>query len=377
MPDTRKTSSTVAKVVPVHRGKATGSDTCQRAWTEGDKQPEPERVPFLATTGSASDGSDTSLERTRRAWRETKRALIFSIDLERGLTGKQSPSGTPSEDSTGSSGSSASSNDDSHSDAKLVDKVPKVNRRKRKPGTSQTTKLAQLRQCCPWTVPWCLLVVSALQIAIFKLNNAALHQKLIFSPVKQHEIWRFVTYTFLHAGNIHLVLNIIIQILVGFPLETEQGHLRVLFTYFAGVMAGGLGASIFEPSLMVGASAGVYCLLVSHIPHIILNFRSLSYRFYRLAAVLMLCISDIMYSIRHCLTKGNLQPRIGVAAHISGAICGLLIGFVIYKSKVQPESCGMITVFRLLRYLAIALLVAWIGCTVLYNLDRNHVIEIL
>ena len=91
----------------------------------------------------------------------------------------------------------------------------------------------------------------------------------------------------------------------------------------------------------------------------------------------MLCISDVLYSIRHCLTKGNLQPRIGVAAHISGALCGLLIGFVIYRPKVEPEASKAIVMFRSLRYLAVVLLLAWLVGTVLYNLERSHVIQIL
>uniref|UniRef100_A0A182YFZ5 Rhomboid-like protein n=1 Tax=Anopheles stephensi TaxID=30069 RepID=A0A182YFZ5_ANOST len=425
MTDSRKPP---AKVVPVHRGKLQTSnainmaDTCQRAWIESDRhrsQPESEREPFL-TTGSGSEASETSsLECeqlcTGTRAREKKKACIFSIDLERGLgggrCGRAAEPGTPS-GSVGSTGTSSvggsSSNDNSHSDAKLVDKLRKVNRRKRKQRpASRTAKLLQLCQCCPWTVPWSLLIVSALQIAIFTYNNDAINQQLIFSPVKQYEVsvsfygsisisstavsdeifkkptllpqqvWRFVTYTFLHAGNVHLVLNIIIQILVAFPLETEQGHGKVLLVYFAGTLAGALGASVFEPTLMVGASAGVYCLLMSHIPHIIMNFRTLSYRYYRLIAVLMLCISDVMYSIRHCLTKGNLQPRIGVAAHISGALCGLLIGFVVYRSKVAPDTTKEVAVFRALRYLASVLLLAWLGCTVLYNLDRSHVIQIL
>uniref|UniRef100_A0A182VUU1 Rhomboid-like protein n=1 Tax=Anopheles minimus TaxID=112268 RepID=A0A182VUU1_9DIPT len=390
MTDSRKPP---AKVVPVHRGKTTTNaitGTCQRAWIENDRhrQPESEREPFL-TTGSGSDGSETSSLECEQLCggtrvREKKKPRIFSIDLERGggkrcdSTGDLTPSGSVGSTGTGTSaGSSSTSNEDSHSDAKLVDKLQKVNRRKRKQPASRTARLLQLCQCCPWTVPWSLLIVSALQIAIFTYNNDAINQKLIFSPVKQYEVWRFITYTFLHAGNVHLVLNIIIQILVAFPLETEQGHGKVLFVYFSGTLAGALGASVFEPTLMVGASAGVYCLLMSHIPHIIMNFRTLSYRYYRLIAVLMLCISDVMYSIRHCLTKGNLQPRIGVAAHISGAVCGLLIGFVIYRSKVEPDASKVVVMFRSLRYLATVLLLAWLGCTVLYNLDRSHVIQIL
>ena len=57
---------------------------------------------------------------------------------------------------------------------------------------------------------------------------------------------------------------------MAFPLETEQGHRPVLAVYFAGVIAGGMGASVFDPTQMVGASAGVYCLLISHVPHIVM-----------------------------------------------------------------------------------------------------------
>uniref|UniRef100_A0A182TGI3 Rhomboid-like protein n=1 Tax=Anopheles melas TaxID=34690 RepID=A0A182TGI3_9DIPT len=358
MTDSRKPMPP-ARIVPVHRGKATTTtepDTCQRAWMESDRPdraPESEREPFLVAAGG-SDGSETSSLECERLCTEQvfpKKARIFSIDLERGGGGHGKTSGqvTPS----GSVGSGdCTSNDDSHSDAKLVGGPAnrKANRRKRKRPAS---RLLQLCQCCPWTVPWGLLIVSALQIAVFTYSNDAINQKLIFSPVKQYEL------------------------LVAFPLETEQGHGKVLLVYFAGIVAGGLGASVFEPSLMVGASAGVYCLLMSHIPHIMMNFRTLSYRYYRLIAVLMLCISDVLYSIRHCLTKGNLQPRIGVAAHISGALCGLLIGFVIYRPKVEPEASKAIVMFRSLRYLAVVLLLAWLVGTVLYNLERSHVIQIL
>jgi membrane associated rhomboid family serine protease len=123
------------------------------------------------------------------------------------------------------------------------------------------------------------------------LNSDSIYQTLIFSPQKTNEVsthiigtltnketitlfyvqvWRFLTYTFLHAGTVHLTLNIIIQIMVAFPLETEQGHLQVLLVYLFGILSGSLGASVFEPTLMIGASAGVYSLLMSHIPHIVM-----------------------------------------------------------------------------------------------------------
>lgn len=61
------------------------------------------------------------------------------------------------------------------------------------------------------------------------------------------------------------------QLLVATPLETEQGHLRTLFVYFGGILFGALGSALLDPAqAMIGASAGVYSLLISHISHCVL-----------------------------------------------------------------------------------------------------------
>uniref|UniRef100_A0A182P7F9 Rhomboid-like protein n=1 Tax=Anopheles epiroticus TaxID=199890 RepID=A0A182P7F9_9DIPT len=154
MADSRKPPP--GKVVPVHRGKATtnanGSSTCQRAWIESDRQnrqPESEREPFLAGGGSGSEGSETSSLECEQLCTEVfkNKARIFAIDLERGR--KRCEKGSTS---TRIGSSDSANNDDSPSDTKLVDRALKVYQRKR-----------QFCQSCPWTVPWSLLIVSALQ----------------------------------------------------------------------------------------------------------------------------------------------------------------------------------------------------------------------
>ncbi|XP_062548968.1 uncharacterized protein LOC134213700 [Armigeres subalbatus] len=327
----------------------------------GKAQGEDPSEPFIAKDSE----SESSVESDQLYKKPNVR--IYSIDLERKVPKEKrnEPHRTSVlSGSTASNTSSESASDikqNSCFDAKLVDKFAGTNRKRRKRKDPKST-LIKLCQCCPWTVPWSLLVISAIQICSYVFNSDRFYQLLIFSPVLQHEIWRFVTYTFLHANAVHLMLNVIIQIIVAFPLETEQGHGSVLMVYFAGVIAGGMGASVFEPTQMVGASAGVYCLLISHVPHIVMNFQSLSHRYFRIMAVLVLCISDVIYSIRHCMTKGNLQPRIGVPAHVSGAICGLMIGFIVYQGeKVMP--------FRIARYAAALLLSGWVVATVMYNVE--------
>lgn len=63
----------------------------------------------------------------------------------------------------------------------------------------------------------------------------------------------------------------LLQLLVATPLETEQGHCKTLFVYLGGILFGALGSALFNPSqAMIGASAGVYSLLISHISHSVL-----------------------------------------------------------------------------------------------------------
>ncbi|KAJ6646357.1 Protein rhomboid, partial [Pseudolycoriella hygida] len=200
---------------------------------------------------------------------------------------------------------------------------------------NKNRKSFHLKQCCPWATPWILLTNSMLQvpnksnpsqwmdcehtdipqpngiIIIFCVGNDDVFEKLVYSPVRRKEIWRYFSYNFLHSDAVHLFINVFIQLLVAFPLETEQGHWKVFVVYFIGVISGGIGASVFQPDLlMVGASAGVYSLLISHISHISLNFGELSYRYFRIASVIVLCIGDIIFVINHCLTRGNSEPKI-------------------------------------------------------------------
>ena len=43
--------------------------------------------------------------------------------------------------------------------------------------------------------------------------------QLIFHPLKKYEVWRFVTYMFVHSGYFHIIFNVLIQLALGIPLE--------------------------------------------------------------------------------------------------------------------------------------------------------------
>lgn len=65
-----------------------------------------------------------------------------------------------------------------------------------------------------------------------------------------------------------------------------HGSARIACVYLAGVLAGSLGTSVFDPEVyLVGASGGVYALLAAHLANVMLNYNNMQYGIIRLAAI--------------------------------------------------------------------------------------------
>ena len=69
---------------------------------------------------------------------------------------------------------------------------------------------------------------------LLRLKWSMIKSPLIFDPDERAEIWRFFTYQYLHAGLPHLLVNIIMQLLIGIPLEMVHGTTRIAIIYTVG-----------------------------------------------------------------------------------------------------------------------------------------------
>ncbi|XP_049767356.1 rhomboid-related protein 2-like [Schistocerca cancellata] len=160
---------------------------------------------------------------------------------------------------------------------------------------------------------------------------------LMYNPHKRYEAWRYITYMFVHVGAFHLVVNLLVQILLGIPLEMVHRGWRVLIVYFAGVVAGSLGTSISDPNVyLAGASGGVYAIITAHVATIIMNWSEMKLAILQALVFFILAASDIGSAIynRYVLKEAT---QIGYAAHIAGAIAGLLVGVNILRNlQVKP-----------------------------------------
>ena len=85
----------------------------------------------------------------------------------------------------------------------------------------------------------------------------------LFGPaVSNGEPYRIVTSAFLHAGIIHLGLNMLVLWILGRLLEPAIGSLRFAGIFLVAVLSGAFGALLLDPNVItVGASGGVFGLM--------------------------------------------------------------------------------------------------------------------
>ncbi|XP_015592806.1 protein rhomboid isoform X2 [Cephus cinctus] len=186
-----------------------------------------------------------------------------------------------------------------------------------------------------------MIIISIIEIILF-LYDAIAHKALsvegpaavlfIYNPYKRYQAWRYISYMFVHVGVFHLVVNLLVQIMLGIPLEMVHKWWRVLTIYLAGVVAGSLGTSVSDPGVfLAGASGGVYALITAHVATIIMNWRQMEFAVVQLLVFVLITSVDIGQAVynRYVL---DTKDQIGYVAHLAGAIAGLLVGINVLRN---------------------------------------------
>ncbi|KAL1468491.1 hypothetical protein MTO96_041433, partial [Rhipicephalus appendiculatus] len=103
--------------------------------------------------------------------------------------------------------------------------------------------------------PLFLITVSLVEVAVFIYYCVTLGEfsaigpvprdsPLIYNPRRRKEAWRYLTYMFIHVGGFHIFFNLLVQLILGIPLEMVHKWWRVMLIYGGGVVAGSLGSSL-------------------------------------------------------------------------------------------------------------------------------------
>jgi len=192
---------------------------------------------------------------------------------------------------------------------------------------------------CP-VVKWLLI----LNIAIFFLDMVIFKESLanwgyfsVENSIYGGQIWRILTFQFLHANGMHLFGNMLGLFFFGHFAEKWWGSGKFLVFYFTCGIAGALFYTLlfWIPGLlpsgmaddgMVGASAGIYGILIA-VAVIAPNLKVLLY-FVIPMSIRTMAIAALAIAAYVALTNGDNAG--GEAAHLGGAI----LGFILMKNPV-------------------------------------------
>ncbi|XP_063980370.1 protein rhomboid [Diachasmimorpha longicaudata] len=226
--------------------------------------------------------------------------------------------------------------------------------------------------CCP--PPLFIILITLVELGFFTYYTVSMGEVnpsgpvpidsvFIYRPDKRLELWRFAFYMFLHAGWLHLLFNLGVQVVVGLPLEMVHGSFRIGAVYMAGVLAGSLGTSVFDTDVyLVGASGGVYALLAAHLANVLLNYNNMEFGIVRLIGIFIIASADVGFAIYDRYAAEQMGPPVSYVAHLTGALAGLTIGLLVLKNFEQrlPE--------QLLWWVALGVYAACTIFAVMYNL---------
>jgi membrane associated rhomboid family serine protease len=145
------------------------------------------------------------------------------------------------------------------------------------------------------------------------------------------QVWRFVTFQFLHAGAGHLALNMLALVFCGPIVEGHFGARRFLAYYLICGIAGAVtyvilwaaGVLISSPAVpLVGASAGAFGVMVAasqFAPDLTVPVLYMPFAL-RLRTIIWLCLIGAAVVI----FRSGFNPG-GQAAHAGGILCGFLL----------------------------------------------------
>ncbi|XP_074564893.1 RHOMBOID-like protein 3 [Curcuma longa] len=225
------------------------------------------------------------------------------------------------------------------------------------------TAEAEERAWVAWLVPGFVLACVGVFVAEMYVNNCPAHphplgscvagflHRFSFQPTRQNPLlgpssstlekmgalewnrvvhhnqgWRLLSCVWLHAGLIHLIVNMLSLIFVGIRLEQQFGFVRIGTVYILSGFGGAvLSALLLRNNISVGASGALFGLLGSMLSELIINWAIYSNRIAALLTLMVIIVINLVI---------GLFPSVDNFAHIGGFLSGFLLGFVLL---IRPQ----------------------------------------
>jgi membrane associated rhomboid family serine protease len=165
-------------------------------------------------------------------------------------------------------------------------------------------------------------------------GGTVIHDAGLRGPdVANGDWWRVISGGFLHAGFLHLLLNMYVLYIAGSILEPGIGTPRFLGIYFVSLIAGSLGALVVDPnSLTVGASGAIFGLMAAVV--VIARGRGVEQLASQFGLFIVLNLV-LTFSISGISVGGHIGGLIG------GTVAALLVLFVERQMRGRRVGFGL------------------------------------
>lgn len=146
----------------------------------------------------------------------------------------------------------------------------------------------------------------------------------------------FASYAFLHAGPVHLAMNMLTLLSLGRAVIARSGARRFIFLYTVSVLGGAAGYGLLAPGFqpMVGASGGLFGLAGA-----LVGWEYADRRHLRMDALPVLKAILLLVGVNLAMYWA-LDGRLAWQAHLGGSLAGAAGAWIL--DRFRPPEAGTI-----------------------------------
>jgi membrane associated rhomboid family serine protease len=158
--------------------------------------------------------------------------------------------------------------------------------------------------------------------------------------LEDDEWWRLVTPILLHAGVIHLVCNVAVQLETGVFFEKEWGSVRWTIVYmFSAVGSSVLSVIVMPNAVSVGSSGAVMGLFGGKLAEVLLRFtepndteqEQIGHKVRKEQCFGVTCSVVVVMLF-------SFIPYVDWAAHLGGVLAGFVVGIFVFATEIRSHA---------------------------------------
>jgi membrane associated rhomboid family serine protease len=155
--------------------------------------------------------------------------------------------------------------------------------------------------------------------------------------LEDNEWWRLVTPILLHAGVIHILCNVAVQLETGVFFEKEWGSARWLIVYmFSAVGSSVLSVIVMPNAVSVGSSGAVMGLFGGKLAEVLLRWgerndteqEQIGHKVRKEQCIGVTCSVVVVMLF-------SFIPYVDWAAHLGGLLAGLVVGIFVFATELR------------------------------------------